>query len=207
MIRVGLTGGIAAGKSTVSARLAKDGAKVIDYDRLAHQVLDPGGPAVAPVLERFGREYADARGGVNRTALASLVFGGGGADQARHDLDAIVHPLVYALADQAERPWRNRPLVVVHDVPLLAEVHDTIPFTFDHVIAVETPDDLRIARMVNQRHMTRSQAVDRMDSQTSQTARHRLADLVVDGSESIEHMFESVDRIYERLRSEADRLR
>lgn len=207
MIRVGLTGGIAAGKSTVAARLAYDGAKVVDYDRLTHQVLGPGGAGVDPVLDRFGRDCADAEGGVDRSVLAAKVFGGSGKDQARHDLDAIVHPLVYDLAGQVEEPWLHRPLVVVHDVPLLAEVGDSIPFAFDHVIAVEAPDELRIARMVNGRHMTRAEAVARIGSQTSQETRHHMADLIVDGSEPIEQMFESVDRVYVRLRSEQDRSR
>lgn len=207
MIRVGLTGGIAAGKSTVAARLAYDGAKVIDYDRLTHQVLGPGGAGVDPVLDRFGGDCADAGGGVDRSVLAAKVFGDSGTDRARYDLDAIVHPLVYDLAGRVEKPWLRRPLVVVHDVPLLTEVLDSIPFVFDHVIAVEAPDELRIARMVNGRHMTRTDAVARMGSQVSQEARRHVADLIVDGSEPVEQMFDSVDRMYVRLRSEEDRSR
>ena len=201
MIRVGLTGGIAAGKSTVAARLAQDGAKVIDYDRLSHEVIAPGGPGVGPVLDRFGSDCGDGRGGVDRSALAARVFGGPAADRDREDLDDIIHPLVYDLAAKAEQPWLEGSGVVVHEVPLLTEVGTSIPFRFDRVLLVEAPSQVRIARMVNQRHMTPSQAVERIGSQTSSSSRRAQADLLVDGSQPIEQMFESVDRIYEELKS------
>ena len=201
MIRVGLTGGIAAGKSTVAARLAWDGAKVIDYDQLSHEVIAPGGPGVRPVLERFGSDCGDGRGGVDRPALAARVFGGPTADRDRRDLDGIIHPLVYDLAAKAEQPWLEGSGVVVHEVPLLTEVGSSIPFHFDRVLLVEAPSQVRIARMVNQRHMTESQAVERIGSQTSSSSRRAQADLLVDGSQPIEQMFESVDRIYEELKS------
>ena len=201
MIRVGLTGGIAAGKSTVAARLAQDGAKVIDYDRLSHEVIAPGGPGVVPVLERFGSDCGDGRGGVDRSALAARVFGGPTADRDRRDLDGIIHPLVYDLAAKAEQPWLEGSGVVVHEVPLLTEVGSSIPFRFDRVLLVEAPSQVRIARMVNQRHMTPSQAVERIGSQASSSSRRAQADLLVDGSQPIEQMFESVDRIYEELKA------
>ena len=201
MIRVGLTGGIAAGKSTVAARLAQDGAKVIDYDRLSHEVIAPGGPGVGPVLDRFGTDCGDGQGGVDRSALAAQVFGGPSADRDRRDLDGIIHPLVYDLATKAEQPWLEGSEVVVHEVPLLTEVGSSIPFRFDRVLLVEAPSQVRIARMVNQRHMTPSQAVERIGSQTSSSSRRAQADLLVDGSQPIEQMFESVDRIYEELKS------
>ncbi|MCX8647352.1 MULTISPECIES: dephospho-CoA kinase [unclassified Bifidobacterium] len=199
MIRVGLTGGIAAGKSTVAARLAQDGARVIDYDRLSHEVIALGGPGVRPVLERFGLGCGDGHGGVDRSALAARVFGGPTADQDRRDLDDIIHPLVYDLAAKAEQPWLDGSEVVVHEVPLLTEVGSTIPFHFDRVLVVEAPSQVRIARMVNQRHMTPSQAVERIGSQSSSSSRRAQADLLVDGSQPIEQMFEFVDRIYKEL--------
>ena len=201
MIRVGLTGGIAAGKSTVAARLAQDGARIIDYDRLSHEVIAPGGPGVRPVLERFGADCGDGQGGVDRSALAARVFGGLTADRDRRDLDDIIHPLVYDLAAKAEQPWLEGSEVVVHEVPLLTEVGSAIPFQFDKVLLVEAPSQVRIARMVNQRHMTPSQAVERIGSQTSSSSRRAQADLLVDGSQPIEQMFESVDRIYEELKA------
>lgn len=200
MIRVGLTGGIAAGKSTVAARLAQDGARVIDYDRLSHEVIAPGGLGVGPVLERFGSGCGDGHGGVDRSALATRVFGGPTADRNRQDLDDIIHPLVYDLAAEAEQPWLDGSEVVVHEVPLLTEVGSAIPFDFDRILVVEAPSQVRIARMVNQRHMTPSQAVKRIGSQTSSSSRRAQADLLVDGSQPIEQMFESVDRIYKELK-------
>lgn len=203
-MRVGLSGGIASGKSTVSSRLAHNGAKIIDYDLLSHQVLEAGGSGVQPVLDRFGQDCADKSGGVDRSILASRVFGSEGSAQARLDLDSIIHPLVFSLAAQTESPWLHLPLIVVHDIPLLAEVYETIPFTFEHVIVVEAPDETRIARMVKQRHMTHKQAVDRMSSQVPEKDRLRLADIRIDGSQPIEQMFDSVDRIYADFMSQLD---
>ncbi|WP_236632646.1 dephospho-CoA kinase [Bifidobacterium xylocopae] len=200
MLRVGLTGGIAAGKSTVSGHLADLGARIIDYDAIAHRIMEPGGEAVGPVREAFGPRAIRVDGSVDRPWLARLVFSD---DRNRRRLNALTHPLIVELACRQDAAWGHQAEVVVHDIPLLADVRGAIPFTFAHVITVEAPAEVRIARMVNERHMTRDQAVARVESQAVAEDRERLADIVIDSSVPIEQMFERLDTIYEDLRRQA----
>ena len=157
-IRIGLTGGIAAGKSTVAARMRELGALVIDYDGLAHEIVAPGGVALPRIAAVFGPDALLADGSLNRAWLAERVFGRDAAPGARERLDDIEHPLIYAEAARLER--RNPGAkVIVHDVPLLTEVIRSIPFQFDHIVTVEAPEQMRIRRMVATRGMTERQAV------------------------------------------------
>ena len=155
-IRIGLTGGIAAGKSTVAARMRELGALVIDYDGLAHEIVAPGGVALPRIAAVFGPDALLADGSLNRAWLAERVFGRDAAPGARERLDDIEHPLIYAEAARLER--RNPGAkVIVHDVPLLTEVIRSIPFQFDHIVTVEAPEQMRIRRMVATRAANRAQ--------------------------------------------------
>ncbi|MBT1178324.1 dephospho-CoA kinase [Bifidobacterium vespertilionis] len=208
MIRIGLTGGIAAGKSTVAARLRELGAAHIDYDAIAHRITAHGGAALPAIARAFGPEALNADGSLNRAWMAEHVFGAGAAPDARERLDAIEHPLIYdearwdeanAVAGaerNAEEADKGRPLVVVHDVPLLAEVMETLPFDFDHVVTVEAPEDVRVARMEGSRGMTRQEALDRIRHQSSREEREEIADEVIDSTQPLEQMFAQVDRLY-----------
>ena len=200
-MRIGLTGGIAAGKSTVASRLRDLGAFVIDYDELSREVVAPGSPGLQRIEATFGPETIDRKsGGLNRAWLANTVFAQGG-EVERQRLNAIIHPLVFAHAQAIESGIQDS-RIVVHDVPLLADVLDSIPVKFAHIITVEAPEEERIARMVNERHMTRAQAVARIASQSTRQHREAIADVVIDASQPIEHMFECVDRLYTQWASE-----
>lgn len=196
-VRVGLTGGIAAGKSTVAARMAADGADVIDYDFLAHILQEPCSPIIAPLAEAFGADVVGAEGGIDRKVLAERVFGAGADEHALETLNGIMHPNVYDLARNRERSIlaRGGRRVIVHDVPLLGEVMDTIPFTFDSVVCVVAPADERVRRLVATRGMTPEQARVRVRGQGDDASRLRYADVVIDASQPIEQMFECVDRL------------
>lgn len=227
MIRVGLTGGIAAGKSTVAARLKSLGAVHIDYDAIAHEITAPGGAALPAIAQAFGPDAVKTDGSLDRAWMAEHVFGSGAAPDARERLDAIEHPLIYdearwqeanavmaaerdgggasdcdefdgiALDDAADLGGTaDRPLVVVHDVPLLAEVIESMPFDFDHVVTVEAPEETRITRMEQTRGMTREQARDRIRHQSTREEREKIADAVVDSTQPLEQMFAQVDRLY-----------
>ncbi|MCH9275636.1 dephospho-CoA kinase [Bifidobacterium amazonense] len=208
MIRIGLTGGIAAGKSTVSRRLAELGATVIDYDLLARRVVAPGSIGLSRIADEFGPDALDGDGGLDRGWMAEHVFGPGAPAGARERLDEIEHPLIYAEARRMEDETIDSdgngrggaggttPSVVVHDVPLLAEVIGTIPFRFDHVVTVEAPVDVRIARMIETRGMSREQAEGRIRHQSDEATRRRIADIVIDSTQSVEQMFDDVDRLY-----------
>lgn len=204
MIRIGLTGGIASGKSTVASHLCELGARVIDYDRIAAQVVAPGGVGLHRIAQAFGPRALTEEGELDRAWIAEQVFGPRADPDARDRLDAIEHPLVYASAERTERELlrhergSEHPLVIVHDVPLLAEVIDTIPFSFDHIVTVEAPTEVRVERMMRTRGMSRRQAEDRIRHQPNREERLRMADAVVDSNQSLERMFETVDRLYAR---------
>lgn len=193
-MRVGLTGGIGAGKSAVAARLAALGATVIDADALAREVVEPGTPGFAATVAAFGPQVLDGAGRLDRPALASLVF----ADPAAlARLNAIVHPLVGRRA--AELAGAAPPgAVVVHDVPLLVE--NELTSAYDLVLVVQADPDLRVQRLVRDRGMTEPEARARMSAQASDEQRRRAADLVIDNSGSLESLHAQVDRLWrERL--------
>ncbi|OZG62456.1 dephospho-CoA kinase [Bifidobacterium lemurum] len=207
-VRVGLTGGIAAGKSTVAARLRQLGAFVIDDDALARKVVEPGSVGLARIAREFGPESIAPDGTLDRAWMADHVFGAHAEPGARERLDAIEHPLIYAESQRLEREAIAAHeskggvgrLVIVHDVPLLAEVIGTMPFDFDHVVTVEAPEELRIARMMGERGMTREQAEARIRHQSSREEREAIADVVIDSTQPLERMLEQVDGLYARWR-------
>ena len=204
VIRIGLTGGIAAGKSTASKRLEQLGALHIDYDALAHAVVEPGGTALPRIVDEFGPETLLSDGSLDRAWMAEHVFGPSAQAGARERLDAIEHPLIYAEAARIERAHPEASMVV-HDVPLLAEVlaKGEIPFAFDHIITVEAPVEERIRRMMAERSMTRGQAEDRIHHQSTQAEREAIADVVLDTTRPVEQTYESLDRLVERWLAKA----
>lgn len=199
MLRVGLTGGIAAGKSTVAGRLRENGVPVIDYDELARLVVAPGSEGMHRIRAAFGDRAVAADGGLDRAWMAAHVFGGHAEPGARERLDAIEHPLIYAEAERRERELSDQP-IVVHDIPLLVEVLGTMPMRFDRIVTVEAPERVRVERMVTGRGMTAEQARARIGSQSSRAEREAIADDVIDATRPIEQMFEYVDRLVEHWR-------
>ncbi|MBC7291766.1 MAG: dephospho-CoA kinase [Actinotalea sp.] len=194
MLRIGLTGGIAAGKSVVARRLAELGAVVIDYDVLAREVVAAGTAGLAAVGRAFGPEVVTPAGELDREALARVVF----ADRdARARLDALVHPLVRKAAREREAQARSgdRP-VVVHDIPLLVETGD--PAAFDEVVVVEAPAELRVARLVEGRGMTPEHARARLAAQAPDEARRSAATVLLDGSGTVEALLAQVDALWRR---------
>jgi dephospho-CoA kinase len=172
VLRIGLTGGIGSGKSTVAALLAQRGAQVVDADRIAREVVEPGTPGLAAVVAEFGQGVLTADGALDRPALAARVF----ADPAaRARLDAVVHPLVRArAADLVARAPADA--VVVQDVPLLVETGQA--GSFDLVLVVETDVDTRVARLVD-RGLSAEDARARIASQATDEQRRAVADVVL----------------------------
>lgn len=179
---VGLTGGIGSGKSAVADLLAEHGARVIDADQVAREVVAPGSDGLRAVVEELGIEIIDEDGELDRAGLANLVFTD---SNARQRLNAIVHPLVAARieAKLADEPSGG---VVVYDVPLLVEGSVQERHDFDLILVVEAPAELRIKRLVRDRQMSEEQARARMASQATDEQRRAVADVVIvnDGSHS-----------------------
>jgi dephospho-CoA kinase len=192
MLRIGLTGGIGAGKSTVSAALAGHGAVVVDADRIAREVVEPGTPGLGEVVAAFGRGVLTADGALDRPALAAVVF----ADpEARRRLDGIVHPLVRRRAAELERAAReaDEDAVVVHDVPLLVETGQA--GGYDLVLVVEAPADVRVPRLVA-RGLTADDARARIAAQATDEQRRAVADVVLRNDGTPEALRAQVDRFW-----------
>jgi dephospho-CoA kinase len=189
VLRIGLTGGIGSGKSTVAALLAARGAVVVDADRIAREVVAPGTPGLAQVVEAFGEGVLAADGSLDRQALAAIVFGDA---RARGRLDGIVHPLVRARSVErlAAVP---EDAVVVNDVPLLVETGQAD--SYDLVLVVEADPGTRVSRLV-QRGLTAEDARARMAAQASDEQRRAVADVVLDNSGTQEELAEQVDRFW-----------
>ena len=165
MLKVGLTGGIAAGKSEVSRRLAERGAVIIDADAVAREVVAPGSPGLAEITATFGPGVLDAGGALDRGRLGEIVF----ADSALlGKLNAIVHPLVAERMLEIERA-APPDAIVVHDVPLLAE--NRLAGQYDVVVVVDVPTEVQLDRLTRQRGMPEDQARERMDAQRSEERR------------------------------------
>ncbi|UZI31928.1 dephospho-CoA kinase [Streptomyces sp. VB1] len=193
MLKVGLTGGIGAGKSEVSRLLVKYGAVLIDSDRIAREVVEPGTPGLAAVVEEFGPGVLTAEGALDRPALGALVFADAGRLAA---LNAIVHPLVGALAAERERA-APEDAVVVHDVPLLAE--NGLAPLYDLVVVVDASADTQLERLVTLRGMTESDARARMAAQATRDQRRAVADLIVDNDGPLEALEPQVRTVWDEL--------
>jgi dephospho-CoA kinase len=195
VLAVGLTGGIGSGKSTVADLLVEHGAVLIDADRIAREVVAPGGPALAPLVERFGPGVLTPEGTLDRAALAALVFPD---PEALAALNAITHPLIGAEMTARRTAAEGTDDIVVLDIPLLkAEHRDLLTLAF--VIVVDTPVDTALTRLVEQRGFTRADAEARMAAQPSREERRAGADFVIDNASDLEHLRAEVDRVWRAL--------
>jgi dephospho-CoA kinase len=197
MLNVGLTGGIGAGKSEVTRLLASYGATVVDADRIAREVVEPGTPGLAAVVAEFGPEVLRADGTLDRPGLGAIVFAD--ADR-RKALNAIVHPLVAersAALQQAAGP----DAIVVHDVPLLTE--NGLAPHYDLIVVVDAAPATQLDRLVRQRGMAEPEARSRMAAQAAREERLAIADLVIDNDGPLADLEPQVRKVWEQLRARA----
>ena len=198
-LRVGLTGGIGAGKSEVSRRLQSYGAIVIDADQVAREVVAPGTPGLAEVVATFGDAVLAPDGSLDRERLGELIF----ADASlRAKLNAIVHPLVGRRMQELEQA-AGEAAIVVHDIPLLAENH--LSGNFDEVVVVDVPPRVQAERLSKERGMTSEQAEARMRAQASREERLAVATIVVDNSGSLAELDREAGDLWAELRRRAKR--
>ena len=192
-MRVGLTGGVASGKSTVAALLRELGAVVVDSDVLAREVVEPGTPGLAAVVEAFGPGVLTADGRLDRPALGAVVFGD---EPARRRLEGILPPLIRARAAELEAA-APAGTVVVHDIPLLVETGQAD--RFDAVVVVDVPVETQVARMVRDRGMSREDALARVKAQASREERLAVATQVVENTGTREDLRDRVTEVLEEL--------
>ncbi|MFD8014449.1 dephospho-CoA kinase [Streptomyces sp. NPDC058955] len=193
MLKVGLTGGIGAGKSEVSRLLVSYGAVLIDADRIAREVVEPGTPGLAAVVAAFGEDVLTAEGTLDRPKLGSIVF----SDPERlATLNAIVHPLVGARSAELEGAAGPGD-VVIHDVPLLTE--NGLAPLYDLVVVVDASPETQLDRLVRLRGMAADEAGARMAAQAARADRLEIADLVIDNDGPLDALEPQVRKVWDEL--------
>jgi dephospho-CoA kinase len=193
VLRIGLTGGIASGKSTVSAAFTQLGVPVIDADEVAREVVAPGTPGLRSVVQRFGNEVLDPAGALNRSVLRAMIFQD---PQARRDLEAILHPLIRhrmeTLADATAGPY------VVMAIPLLVEggPSDRVGDRVDRILVVDTEESAQVQRVVTRDHVDEAQARAILAAQASRAQRLSVADDVLENSGSVAQLRQAVEKLH-----------
>lgn len=199
MYLVGLTGGIGSGKSTVAARLAEHGVPVVDADRIAREIVEPGEPALAELVAHFGEQILTEEGRLDRAGLAALAFVD---DEQRGVLNAITHPRIEqrTRARLEQLQVDGAPLAVL-DHPLLLEgdPHERV----DTVVVVLAPEEMRIARLVEQRGLDEHDVRARMRAQVDDDTRRAAADHVIDNDGDLDTLRARTDELLATLRDEA----
>lgn len=196
MLVVALTGGIAAGKSTIGDQLAKLGAIRIDADQLAREAVAPGSPGLAQIVARFGVGVLAEDGALNRPELGKIVF----ADPAAlADLNAIVHPEVQRLLGERIDALQGGPEIVIYEVPLLVESGAYRARQWDLVVTAEAPAETRVARMRDLRGMDEADARARIANQTGENERRAISDVVIETGGSPAETGEQVAQLWGRL--------
>lgn len=196
MYLVGLTGGIASGKSTVASAWAELGGIEIDADQLAREVVQPGTPGLAAVQQTFG-DSVISNGALDRTALGQIVFSN---TDKRKQLEAIVHPLVKQLAAKriAELPDDS---IVIYNVPLLVEA--AVELDFNKVVTVEAPAEKQIYRLVSIRKMDRTEAERRVAAQASPVERANAADVILNSNQDLHLLLKDARKLWQQIEHEA----
>jgi dephospho-CoA kinase len=200
MLNVGLTGGIGAGKSEVTKRFAALGARIIDADAIAREVVEPGTSGLAAVIEEFGDGVRASDGSLDREAVAAIVFGD---DEARARLNAIVHPLIgdRVFAKLAEYEAEDPDGILINDVPLIAE--SGVAERYQVIVVVDAPVETQLDRLVRLRGMTREAAQARIDVQASREQRLALATHVIVNDGDIESLQTQIEQVWAALKAAA----
>jgi dephospho-CoA kinase len=198
MLRVALTGGVGAGKSTVAGLLAAHGAVILDADDLARRAVEPGTPGLAKLVDEFGPDILDASGALNRTELARRAFND---PDLRRRLEAVVHPEVARMFAEEVEARRATDDVVVYSVPLLVERR--LADAFDVVMTVSAPLELRVARLVGSGRMTEDDARARAAAQVSDAEREAVADRIISNTGGLDDLAAETDRLWKELLARA----
>ena len=200
-IRIALTGGIASGKSSASAVFRSLGANIIDHDQIARDVVAKGTLGLKEVVQRFGDQVLKADGTLDRGKLAEIVFND---EAALKDLNQILHPLIKSEArDREKQILAGDPGgIVIHDIPLLVESDQVADF--QEVILISVPKEVQLERLVTTRGYAISQATARIESQSSDADRRKIATKIVDGSGTLEQLKEQINVVWQELGGEVD---
>ena len=197
MFLIGLTGGIASGKSTVAKRWVEHGAFEIDADQLAREVVEPGSEGLQQIVDTFGSEILNYDGSLDRAKLGALVFSD---DIKRLALNAIVHPLVKNRSREILSALPSD-AIAIYNVPLLVEAK--VDHDFDLVVTVEAPEDEQVKRLVKNRGMTETEARARINSQAKPVERAAVADVILNSNQDINLLLKDADDLWRTIQSKA----
>jgi dephospho-CoA kinase len=195
MYLVALTGGIAAGKSTVAKRWVENGAIEIDADRLAREVVEPGSVGLQRVREAFGPHVLTESGQLDRKALAEIVFKDA---EKRELLNSILHPLIRQRTRELLEQMRNEE-IVVYSVPLLVET--SVDHEFDLVVTVEAPEEEQVKRLVTSRGLSDAEARSRIASQAKPVDRAARADRILNSNQDVNLLLRDADKLWQEIQS------
>lgn len=192
-MNIGLTGGIACGKSTVAAMLVRRGALLVDADRIAREVVEPGTPVLAQVIERFGADLLQEDGSLNRKKLGERIFGD---PEARRDLEQLLHPPIRATMRERMRAYQSEfpDRLVVVDIPLLYE--SGLQSMVEQVMVVYVPREVQLTRLIARDGLSPEQAEQRLQSQMPIEEKRRLADILIDNTGSLEETEKQIDAFW-----------
>ncbi|NBI28306.1 dephospho-CoA kinase [Chengkuizengella marina] len=195
-MNVGLTGGIATGKSTVSNMLVERGARLIDADVIAREVVLPGHPVLKEVAEHFGQDILLEDGSLNRAQLGEIIFND---PSARKDLEGLLHPQIRSLMKErmAQYEMEEPERLVVVDIPLLFE--SNLQELFSSVVLVYVPESIQLERLMNRNQLSLEEAKKRIEAQMPIENKKKLADFIIDNSKSIEHTEKQVEQFWEDI--------
>ena len=193
MFLIGLTGGIAAGKSTVAKRWVEHGATEIDADSLARDVVQPGSDGLRQVVQAFGESIIEDSGELNRKALAKLIFE---SDEKRLLLNSILHPLIRQLAAEQLKKFDDD-AIVIYNVPLLVEAE--VDHDFNLVVTVEAPEDEQIKRLVQTRGLSEPEAKRRIAAQAKPIERAARADRILNSNQDINLLLRDADNLWREI--------
>ncbi|MCD6527910.1 MAG: dephospho-CoA kinase [Desulfuromonas sp.] len=194
---LGVTGGIASGKSTVVAMLQRLGAQIVSADQLSRELVEPGSSALSALMKRFGEQILHADGTLNRQQLGTIVFAD---EEARHDLEAILHPAIAELSQQrlrqaAEQVGQDG--LVVYEAPLLYEAG--AEGRVDKVLSIVVDDQVQLRRLMGRDNSDADVAQQRIDAQMPQGEKARRADYIIDNSAGLEQLQRQVEELYGQL--------
>ncbi|MFL2986584.1 MAG: dephospho-CoA kinase [Candidatus Poriferisodalaceae bacterium] len=198
MLIVGLTGGMGVGKSTVAGLLSDLGAEIVDVDALGRKILEPGGLAVSAVIDRFGPDVAGADGGINRAALAEIVFGG---DDHLAALEEISHPAINELMDQTVDALEVADAIVIYDMAVLVEsrLGYATKYPYEVVVVVEAPMADRLERLQSQRGIEQDDALARIESQASDEQRRAVAQFIIANGGDLAALSDATNQLWGQL--------
>ncbi|NEZ88937.1 dephospho-CoA kinase [Weissella paramesenteroides] len=195
MFKLGLTGGIATGKTTISNYLKTKGIPVLDADEYARKVVEPGTPGLTDIVNIFGKQVLQSDGSLNRKLLGQIIFND---MTARQKLNGITHPRIQQMmTDELQKLAKGKTPLVILDIPLLLENHNIAGA--DAIMVVTVPESIQLNRLMQRNNLTKEEAQRRIDAQMPLSEKEKLADFIVDNSGTIANTLTQVDKVIQNI--------